>query len=110
MRTLELIAAAVGANGCDATATVVSRRRLAASDKLPRNIMSSPDLEILTLRIEASEPLEGLENLCQQGEEIDALSPRHPDGSLLGKTIGVTLELIGDARVSVWRATRIRAE
>jgi hypothetical protein len=108
VRTLELIAAAVEANGCYATATVVSRRRLAASDKLPRNIMPSPDLEILTLRIEASESREGLENLCQQGDEIDALSPRHPDGSLLGKTIGVTLELVGDARVSVWRATRIR--
>jgi len=109
VRALALVPAAVDANGCDATATVVSRRALASSDDLPRNVMRSPDLEILTLDIEAAQPREGVESLCKVGDQIDALSPRHPDGSLLGKNISVTLELIGDARVSVWRATRIRA-
>ena len=110
VRALELIAAEVEANGCDATATVVTRRALAASDKLPRNVMRSPDLEILTLRISSSQSREGAENLCQEGDQIDALSPRHPDRSLIGKNISVTLELVGDARVSVWRATRIQAQ
>ena len=108
MRALELVAAAVDANGCTAAATVVSRHPLAGSDRLPRNIMRSPDLEVLTLRLNSSQSREGLENLCQEGDKIDALSPRHPDGSLIGKNISVTLELVGDARVSVWRATRIR--
>lgn len=106
---LELVLIAAPANACDATATVVARRRLANSDPLPRTIMRSPDLEILTLQINSSQPRDGLENLCQEGDKIDALSPHHPDGSLLGKTISLTLELVGDARVSVWRATRIRA-
>ena len=110
VRALELVGEEVGANGCDATATVVSRRRLAGSDPLPRNIMRSPDLEILTLRINSSRPREGLENLCQEGDKIDAISPRHPDRSLIGKSISVTLELVGDGRVSVWRATRIRTQ
>jgi len=105
---LKLVAAAVDANGCEATATVVSRRRLASSDNLPRNVMRTPDLEILTLRIDSSQPREGVENLCEVGDKVDALSPRHPDRSLVGKSISVTLELVGDARVSVWRATRIR--
>jgi hypothetical protein len=109
VQALELVPAAVGANGCDARAAVVFRRSLAPADDLPRNVMRSPDLEILTLRVDSAEPREGVENLCQEGDKIDALSPRHPDGSLLGKSINVTLELIGDARVSVWRATRIRA-
>ncbi len=108
-RTLELVAAEVEANGCDATATVMSRRSLVGTDELPRNVMPDPDLEVLTLSISSSEAREGLENLCQAGSRIDALSPLHPDGSLIGKNITVRLELEGDSRVSVWRATRIRA-
>jgi hypothetical protein len=70
--------------------------------------MGSPDLEVLVLRILSSEPRDGRENLCVAGNEIDALSPRHPDRSLTGKTVTVVLELAGDSRVSVWRATGIQ--
>jgi hypothetical protein len=104
---LELLDEAVGANGCQAVAEVLNRRPLLAGEELPRNFYRSDDLEVMRLRVTATTDTDALENLCVVGDEIDAISPRHPS-RLTGAEVALELELTSDGQVSVWRASRIR--
>ncbi|NKB87249.1 MAG: DUF3500 domain-containing protein [Acidobacteria bacterium] len=109
VRKLELVGDVVAPNGCVALVEITNRRPLLPSDTLPRTVQRDVDLEVLTLTLAQVNDQEDVENRCETGAEIDAVSPQHPS-KLIGRSAWMHLTLIGDSRGSVWQASRIRLQ